>query len=30
MDLGAVGFIRKPFTPQEIGNLMSEVVGAAD
>lgn len=29
MKLGAVGFIRKPFTPQEIGILMSQVVGEA-
>ncbi len=28
-DLGAVGFIRKPFTPQELGALMSKVVGEA-
>ena len=30
MDLGAVGFIRKPFTPQDIGILMIEVVGEAE
>lgn len=30
MDLGAVGFIRKPFTPQDVGNLMVQVVGAAE
>jgi two-component system chemotaxis response regulator CheY len=30
MDLGAVGFIRKPFTPQDIGNLMVRIVGAAE
>lgn len=29
MDLGAVGFICKPFTPQELGALMSQVVGEA-
>ena len=29
MDLGAVGFIRKPFTPQEIGTLMVKIFGAA-
>ena len=29
MDLGAVGFIRKPFTPQEIGSLMTKIFGAA-
>lgn len=29
MDLGAVGFIRKPFTPQDIGDLMIKVVGPA-
>ena len=27
--LGAVGFIRKPFTPQELGSKMSKVVGEA-
>lgn len=27
LELGAVGFIRKPFTPQEIGELMEQVVG---
>ena len=27
MDLGAVGFIRKPFTPQEIGTLMVKIFG---
>ena len=30
MDLGAVGFVRKPFTPQDIGDLMAKVVGAAE
>lgn len=30
MDLGAVGFIRKPFTPQDIGTLMTQVVGSAE
>ena len=30
MDLGAVGFIRKPFTPQDIGSLMVRIVGAAE
>jgi len=30
MDLGAVGFIRKPFTPQDIGTLMVKIVGAAE
>lgn len=29
MNLGASGFIRKPFTPQDIGELMTRVVGAA-
>lgn len=29
MDLGAVGFIRKPFTPQDVGNLMLKIVGEA-
>lgn len=28
-ELGAVGFICKPFTPQELGALMSKVVGEA-
>ena len=27
--LGAVGFIHKPFTPQELGSKMSRVVGEA-
>lgn len=27
--LGAVGFIRKPFTPQDVGNLMVKIVGEA-
>ena len=30
MDLGAVGFIRKPFTPQDIGTLMAKIIGAAE
>jgi two-component system chemotaxis response regulator CheY len=30
LELGAVGFIRKPFTPQEIGTLMGRIVGAAE
>ncbi len=30
MALGAVGFIRKPFTPQDVGTLMEKVVGGAD
>ena len=30
MALGAVGFIRKPFTPQDIGTLMAKVIGAAE
>ena len=30
MDLGAVGFIRKPFTPQDIGSLMVKIFGAAE
>ena len=30
MELGAVGFIRKPFTPQEVGTLMTKIVGAAE
>jgi two-component system, chemotaxis family, chemotaxis protein CheY len=29
MDLGAVGFIRKPFTPQDIGTLMVRIFGVA-
>jgi len=29
MELGAVGFIRKPFTPQDVGNLMVKIVGEA-
>ena len=29
-ELGAVGFVRKPFTPQDIGALMEQVVGAAE
>jgi len=27
MDLGAVGFIRKPFTPQDIGALIGQIFG---
>ncbi|HKJ00093.1 MAG TPA: response regulator [bacterium] len=27
MDLGAVGFIRKPFTPQDIGTLITKIFG---
>ncbi len=30
MELGAVGFIRKPFTPQDVGVLMEKIVGEAD
>lgn len=30
MELGAVGFIRKPFTPQDVGILMEKIVGEAD
>lgn len=30
LELGAKGFIRKPFTPQDIGALMSQVVGEAE
>ena len=30
MELGAVGFIRKPFTPQDVGALMEKIVGEAD
>jgi two-component system chemotaxis response regulator CheY len=30
MELGAVGFIRKPFTPQDIGSLMGRIFGAAE
>lgn len=30
MELGAVGFIRKPFTPQDVGILMGKIVGEAD
>ena len=30
MELGAVGFIRKPFTPQDVGTLMTKIVGAAE
>jgi CheY-like chemotaxis protein len=30
MDLGAVGFIRKPFTPQDIGSLMVKILGTAE
>jgi CheY-like chemotaxis protein len=29
MDLGAVAFIRKPFTPQDIGTLMVKIFGVA-
>lgn len=29
MDLGAVGFIRKPFTPQDVGSLMGIIIGEA-
>lgn len=29
LDLGAVGFIRKPFTPQDVGSLMEKIVGKA-
>lgn len=29
-ELGAVGFIRKPFTPQDIGSIMAQVVGKPD
>ena len=27
MELGAVGFIRKPFTPQDIGTLIGQIFG---
>lgn len=30
LDLGAVGFIRKPFTPQDVGTLMEKIVGEAE
>ena len=30
LELGAVGFIRKPFTPQDVGTLMEKIVGEAD
>ena len=30
LELGAVGFIRKPFTPQDVGTLMQKIVGEAD
>jgi two-component system chemotaxis response regulator CheY len=30
MELGAVGFIRKPFTPQDIGTVMVRIFGAAE
>jgi two-component system chemotaxis response regulator CheY len=30
MDLGAVGFIRKPFTPQDIGSLMIKIFGVGE
>lgn len=30
LELGAVGFIRKPFTPQDVGALMIKIVGAAE
>ena len=30
MDLGAVGFIRKPFTPRDVGSLMVQIVGKAE
>ena len=28
LSLGAVGFVRKPFTPNDIGEIMAKVVGA--
>ena len=30
MDLGAGGYIRKPFRPEEIGNLLNRVIGDTD
>ena len=30
LDLGAVGFVRKPFTPNDIGNVMGRVIGKAE
>lgn len=30
LELGAVGFIRKPFTPQDVGELMEKIVGHAE